>query len=252
VKTIGFPIPAPSGSVGAMRTNWLVAAVTLVAGVGSASCSSGEVNVPPRVYVGYPEKLDPNCRDGKARIFDECSDQMALFEQARARAKADGKVLMVEFGSEWCIWCHVFDAHINGEHNRFRYTYGSPDEPDQRYTSTLEEGDWADTKAAQELRSFVAENFVLVHIELGLAPNGDAVLESTDAAEHFTQQIPFVCTVDDSGRFAARFEHDPAERRRDSGLNWYRGYDRKNMLEQLEAMRDAARSRDGAADPSAN
>jgi hypothetical protein len=66
------------------------------------------------------------------------------------------------------------------------------------------------------------------------------VLESTGAAEHFRNHIPFVYTVDGRGRFAARFRHDPAERRRDGLLNWYRGYDRNNMLAQLVAMRDAA------------
>lgn len=197
----------------------------------------------PRRYIAYPDKPDPNCRDGKARMFDECGDQFALFEAARVRAKAEGKTLLVEYGAEWCIWCHVFAAHIKGEHSRFRYSYGSPKTPDARDTTIFDEGKWADEKAASALSKFVAENFVLVHIELEYAPNGWAVLESTGAAAHFTNFIPFIFTVDESGRFAARFQHDPAERRRDGLLDWYRGYDRTNMLAQLTTMRDAAVAR---------
>jgi hypothetical protein len=194
----------------------------------------------PRLYVAYPDKPDPNCRDGKARLFDECGDQIALFEEALVRAKAEGKTLLVEYGAEWCIWCHVFAAHIKGEHGRFRYTYGSPDAPDDRDTTIFAEGEWSDANAAAELAKYVAENFVLVHIELEHAPNGYAVLESTGGAEHFRNHVPFIYSVDERGRFAAKFQHDPAERRREGSLNWYRGYDRKNLLQQLEVMRNAA------------
>ncbi|HEU4779638.1 MAG TPA: hypothetical protein VFS58_07115 [Steroidobacteraceae bacterium] len=225
----------------------------LLAGAALSSCAREEAAPPPpakaaptaydvlpRLYVAYPDKPDPNCRDGKAKLFDECSDQTALFEKARARAQAEGKTLLVEYGAEWCIWCHVFAAHIKGEHGRFRYTYGSAEAPDERDSTTFVEGKWADAKAALELSMFVAENFVLVHIELEHAPNGAAVLELTGAAEHYNNRVPFIYTVDETGRFVARFRHDPAERRRDGILDWYRGYDRTNMIEQLEAMRGAA------------
>ena len=95
-------------------------------------------------------------------------------------------------------------------------------------------------EGASDLAAFVARNFVVVHVDLELAPNGAAVLETTGAAKHFTNHVPFIYTVAANGRFAARFQHDPAERRRDGMLDWYRGYDRTNMLEQLEKMRVAA------------
>jgi hypothetical protein len=192
------------------------------------------------VYVSFPELVDPHCREGKAKIFDECGDQSALFSAALARAKGEGKVLLVEYGAEWCIWCHVFDAHINGEHDRFRYTYGTPEEPEARYTRTLEEPPGADTSAADSLRAFVAANFVIAHIDSAYAPNGEAVLEASGASAHFPGSIPFVFTVDASGRFAASFHHESAEKRRDTD-NWYRGYDRAELMRQLTKMRDAAR-----------
>jgi hypothetical protein len=216
--------------------------LTLCAILVLSACSDGPIHSRPRAYVGYPEKIDPQCRDGKARMFDECGDQVELLGEAQARAKADGKVLLVEFGSEWCIWCHVFESHINGDTDRFRYTYGSPHEPDVRHTTTFEEGEWADARAAEELRSFVAASFVIVHIDVEYAPNGFDVLKQTGALEHFEGGIPFVFTVDEGGRFAAKFDHDSVERRRDDAVDWYRGYDRRGLLKALAAMRDMAKN----------
>jgi hypothetical protein len=214
----------------------------LVAICAITACGGDPVIVPPKLYVGFPAAIDPQCRDGKARIYDECGDQSALFGTALAQAKTEGKVLLVSFGSEWCIWCHVFEAHVNGQHHRFRYTYGAPDEPEARYTHTFVEGAAADAAAATALRDFVAANFVIVHIDAEYAPNGWAVLDTTGAREHYPGGIPFVFTVDESGRFAAMFNHDAAEVRRESEKDWYRGYDRDAMTRQLAGMRDAARA----------
>jgi hypothetical protein len=54
----------------------------------------------PRTYTGFPEDIDPQCRGGKARMFDECGDQSALFTAALERSKREGKVLLVEYGAE--------------------------------------------------------------------------------------------------------------------------------------------------------
>jgi len=221
----------------------IVVVLAIAAGIGAAFLAPGPKASPPRAYVSFPATIDPQCREGKARMFDECSDQAALFEQARARAMADGKVLLVEIGAEWCIWCHVFEAHINGEYDEFRYTYGAPTEPEARYTTTFEEGpQWSDAQAASELRDFVAANFVIVHIDLQHAPNWTTVLEKSAAAEHYKGSVPFVFTVDPHGQFAAKFDHDSVERRREDE-NWYRGYDRRGLMTQLAAMRDAARAK---------
>jgi len=192
--------------------------------------------------VSFPETIDPKCRDGKATIFDECGDQVALFDVALAKANAENKVLLVEYGAEWCIWCHVFDAHINGERETFRYTYGSPEEPEARNTRTFHEGSGADPAAAKSLRNLVAADFVIVHIDYEYAPNGDRVLDQSGARPFFPGGLPFVFTVDGNGRFAAAFEHDAAEKRRDTG-DWYRGYERAALTQQLTQMRDVARGK---------
>lgn len=194
-----------------------------------------------QLYVSYPESVDPQCRDGSAKLFDECGDQVELFRTALARANAEGKVLLVEIGAEWCIWCHVFDAHINGDRERFRYTYGVPEEPDARYTRVFTEGEDSSVETADTLRDFVAEHFVVVHIDIQYAPRGYEVMEVSKALDSYSEFIPFVYTVDAAGNLARHFVQETAERRRDSG-DWYRGYDRAGMLEQLKGMYDAARA----------
>jgi hypothetical protein len=217
--------------------------ITLLASLLAASMGAGAAPKLERIYVGFPVTLDPKCRKGKATLFDECGDQVVLFDAALERAKADGKVLLVEYGAEWCIWCHVFEAHINGGYDKFKYKYGSADEPDARYSHNFKEGDSADPVAANKLREFVAANFVIVHIDSEFAPKSLDVLKISGAQEHAGYGIPFIFTVDERGRFAAKFDHDLSENRRDTDFNWYRGYYRDSLQQQLASMRDAARGK---------
>jgi hypothetical protein len=213
------------------------AAVLVAATLGLASCTDEPVPTLPQVYTGFPEAIDPQCRDGTARIYDECSDQVALFRAALARANEENKVLLVEYGAEWCIWCHVFNAHINGEKGRFRYRYASAEEPEAWATRTLEEDD--DVAGAQELRDFVARHFVVVRIDYQYAPNGADVLEQSGAEDYFPGGLPFVFTVDSHGHYASSFEDDALEKR--GGLfDRYRGFHRDAMLRVLTSMRNAA------------
>jgi thiol-disulfide isomerase/thioredoxin len=191
--------------------------------------------------VSYPQRIDPDCRTGSARLYDECSSQVRLFEAALTRANAAEKTLLVSFGAEWCIWCHVFEKYIKGQYGKFEYTYSSSDEPDKKYTDTLREKVNLDVAPqAEELRNFVSENFVLVHIDMDFAPDGWDVLDKSAAWEHYSDSIPFVFTVNAKGQYASSFNHNDVEVRRDGLIDWYRGYDREKLLTQLEKMKKAA------------
>jgi hypothetical protein len=187
-----------------------------------------------------PSEVDKSCRGGRAKLYDECSDQSRIFAAAMQLAAADSKVLLVSFGAEWCIWCHVFAKYIHGEKTRFTYTYGSPRAPEDLLTATIYERENQDvTKDAAALSTYVSRSFVVAHIEGRYAPNGDAVLERTGAAAFMGNGIPFIFTVDRKGRYAAHFIHEAAEIRRDTD-DWYRGYDRRALLAELQRMHDAA------------
>lgn len=214
--------------------------IALLIGAAIPGCSQESPAPAPRIYVSLPERLDPACRDGKATLFDECGDQLALFKTALARAQLEKKALLVEFGAEWCIWCHVFESHVNGEHTRFEYVHGAPGEPDARYTTTFEEGSDSDAADASKLRDFVASHFVIVHIECEHAPNGYEVLDAVEGADRNPRGIPYIFSVNAAGRFARKFDHDAVEKRLDPPEGLYRGYDRLGLLKELIAMHDAA------------
>ena len=198
------------------------------------------VVVTPAV-ISLPETIDKGCRNGRAKLYDECGDQIALFEAARKRAAEENRILLVSYGAEWCIWCHVFKAYVRGEKDKFTYTYGSPQEVEKRYTATMLERAKSDATAdAAALRKLAAESFVVVHIDHQYGPNGRAVLRQAGALAHDTGGLPFIFAVDATGRFAALFDHDRVELRRDTA-DWYRGYDRVRLMAMLMEMQKAAR-----------
>lgn len=187
----------------------------------------------------FPKTIDKNCRGGGAKIFDECSDQVKLFRVALVRARKSNKTVLVSYGAEWCIWCHVFEAYINGKRSKFDYVYGGPDEPDARYRATLYEREQSDvSREAKALNDFVKRNFIVVHIENRLAPNGRLVLQKTGAAQHFSGGIPFIFAVDGKGKYVGHIRSKSVEVRRDTA-DWFRGYDRKKLLFHLHKLKES-------------
>lgn len=218
---------------------FIVAVIAISSQSAVADERSGKEKLDSKL-ISYPLSIDRKCRKGKAKIFDECTDQVQLFNIALKRAKKDGKVLLVSYGAEWCIWCHVFEAYVHGKADKFTYTYGSPGKK-KRWTDTLYERAKTGTakRQAKKLKQFVGSNFVLVHIDYEHAPRGDDVVINSGAADHYGGNIPFVFSVNEDGVFAAAFDESKAEIRRDTD-DWYRGYDRAKLKEQLYYMKQKA------------
>ena len=188
----------------------------------------------------FPERIEASCRGGRAKLYDECSDQRALFARALEDANRQDKVLLVSYGAEWCIWCHVFDAYLDGQSGSFTHTYASPEDI-QRDTATLYERPEGDvTEEAEALRAYAAEHFVLVHLDTRYAPGADEAVASTGQDPALIRGLPFIFAVTAEGRYAMAFDGDGIETRRE-GWDWFRGYDRVLMLAMLERMFEAAR-----------
>ncbi|MET1411955.1 hypothetical protein ABVF61_06795 [Roseibium sp. HPY-6] len=157
------------------------------------------------------------------------------------KAADEDKVVLVSYGAEWCIWCHVLNAYLAGEKTKFDYVYADPSAPDEIYEATLYEREKRDmSDEASALNAFVRDHFVVVHIDYFFAPNGDRVLETSGALEHLGDGIPFVFAVSASGKFRAVVDTDLAETRRDEDFDWYRGYDRTKLLSSLKRAYQAA------------
>ncbi len=188
----------------------------------------------------FPAEIDSGCRGGRAKIYDECGDQNALFQAALAEANRQGKVLLVSYGAEWCIWCHVFEAYVNGETDQFTHTFSDPEDR-VRDTATIYERAEGDVSGeARVLAAFVADSFVLVHLDTRYAPGADAALAAAGLDPYERRGLPFIFTVTPEGRFAQAMDDGLVETRRE-GFDWFRGYNRVKLLSMLRVMAGAAR-----------
>lgn len=127
------------------------------------------------LVTSYPETLDADCRDGRAKTYDQCGDQFAMFQQAFENAQEQEKVLLVSLGAEWCVWCHVFSNTVAVK--------GAP------------------------LEAFTAERFVIAHIDAQYGLNYQDVLRSTATDTVYTGGLPLIFTVAADGTFAGAIDH---------------------------------------------
>ena len=57
-------------------------------------------SVPGYKITTIPAEFDKGCRQGRAKLYDECLDQSRIFEAAKQLAAAENKVLLVSYGAE--------------------------------------------------------------------------------------------------------------------------------------------------------
>ncbi len=192
------------------------------------------------VLRAYPEQIERSCRGGSAKIYDECGDQEALFHKALDEARRRDKILLVSYGAEWCIWCHVFHDYVTGVSGTFTHTYSDPEDVTRDTATMIETPSPRAMAEADELARFVAENFVLLHLEMRYAAGADAAVAYTGFDPYDIRWLPFIFTVSKDGSFGAYMNHDTVESRRE-GVFWFRGYQRPALIGELTRIRDAAR-----------
>jgi thiol-disulfide isomerase/thioredoxin len=182
----------------------------------------------------FPEAIDPSCRGGIAKVYDECGSQIALLRQAQAAAKANGKIVLVEFGAEWCVWCHSFNQTIRG-------MAGPTEVYHEGHAYDMGELPESKPELADEIRAFVEENFVVVSIEAQYSSDGYDVLEATGT--QLGEGFPFVFTLR-GDKFASSMRWNdtlPGIELRSNDETFYRGFDRELLLLELQRIADAAR-----------
>ena len=88
--------------------------VTILALVVTLSCAKADAWQPAAAYAYAPiarcaELSTAALKPNEAR-YEICADQMALFTAALAKARAENKLLIVDFGATWCPWCRSLQA----------------------------------------------------------------------------------------------------------------------------------------------
>ncbi len=182
-----------------------------------------------------PKEVAQKCQKKSQKtqvLFDLCADQLALLQEAHRLAQESGKRVLVSFGADWCIWCHVFEAHVLGKYGEFTY-------PTEDGFWTMQEKGKGEIKAqALALHQFVAQNFVIVNIGQQTGDAGLTVLRQTRAEDQFSGGLPFIYVLDQDGKSAGVIKSSDVEIRRD-GKDAYRGYDRVKLLAVLQSLRNA-------------
>jgi thiol-disulfide isomerase/thioredoxin len=76
-----------------------------------AATANAELRLPPAGYAFTPA---PGCDRPQrgVKIYDDCADQMVLFQKARAEAFGAKKQLLVVFGANWCPSCRSLEATL--------------------------------------------------------------------------------------------------------------------------------------------
>jgi thiol:disulfide interchange protein len=79
----------------ARRAAWIAAAVALAAGVLVVAADARLAARAETASTAAPESAD------------------ALVSRAVAEARADRKVVLIEFGASWCVWCRHFQDFVH-------------------------------------------------------------------------------------------------------------------------------------------
>jgi len=190
----------------------------------------------------YPERVSSSCRDGVAQIYDECTDQTIILRKAIKKSEKTGKSVLVVYGAEWCIWCHVFDKYVKGHSRKFKYEWQYQDGDNLDWKMKERENKNA-KQEAKKLNKYVSENFILVHIESYRSPNGAEAAQRTGFNPENFSYVPVIFSLDRSGNYAAHmlaYNSIPGmEIREDSGRD-FRGFDRDILLTELTKLRTIA------------
>ena len=208
---------------------------------GPSALSAGNESIYYEVET-YPEKISSSCRDGIAKIYDECSDQSEILARGMKRSKATGKSVLVVYGAEWCIWCHVFDKYVKGHSRKFNYEWQHHDGENLDWKMKERKNKNAKLEA-EKLNKFVSQDFILVHIESYRSPNGAEIARNIGLDPDDFSYVPIIFSLDRSGNYAAHmlaYDAIPGLEIRKDGWRDFRGFDRNILISELTKLRTIA------------
>jgi len=133
------------------------------------------------IVLVFPMRSEPAPK-GAADIYDISADGSKQIADALATAKKDGKIVLVQFGANWCGWCHLL-------HKLFE----------------------TDQKIAAELKS----NYVVVMVDVDKDHNKDVNIKYGNPTQHGLPVIVLLdgngkqLTTQDTGKLENGDHHDP-------------------------------------------
>ena len=190
----------------------------------------------------FPKSLDTQCRDGSAKLYDECGSQADILKTAVEKAAQTGKTALVVYGAEWCVWCFVFDAYTKGHYREHYYAWERDPKSDKWVMEKKSnEGAYAE---ANRLNQFVADHFVIAHIEGDHSPDGASAIDSLGLSAADINFYPFIASLTNKGVYASHlFGYEVMkvdEKRKNKDGQTLKSFDRSLLLNRLQMLRQAA------------
>ncbi len=222
---------------------WLACAAAIVSATEPAAASDAMGKSGGFFPVeSFPKTLPKDCRDGKAKLYDECGSQFDVVKAAVAQAKTMNKTPLIVYGGEWCVWCFVFDAAIRGEYQPSYYVYALNTVSKQ--WEVQEKTDEQVAEQAKRLNQYVFENFVVAHIESHVSPDGAAAIDATGFNSAAIEFYPAILSLTTDGDYADHFFAYVAmaakTERKDKQGQKLLEFDRLLLLEQLQRLKQSA------------
>ena len=172
--------------------------------------------------VSYPHVALLCPRQQAGNLFATCLPQDEIFRRARDHAAAENKLLLVDYGADSCIWCGVIDQYFDG-----------------MIGIQYEQLDHLDFGFAKMLAEFLADNFILVHINSEVEPEARQVMSGIGAEAVVGGPIPTFIALDPATGATERAYLENAENPVDGD---YHGYNRTKLLTELRRAAAALRN----------
>ncbi len=188
---------------------WVAASVS----IRPAAAETDHFVVGEHGLVKYPNVGALCPAQGVRDVYASCLRQRDLFERAQAHAVESKKLLLIGYGANWCVWCKVSDRYLEGA------------------VSKQEEGS-ADSnlRQAKSLAEFVAETFVVVHVDSDKKAETAPLMKEIGAGEWAGAAVPVFVVLDPRSGVVEEARLVETEKPASAG---YVGYDRVEMLREL-------------------
>lgn len=202
----------------------LAAAVAAVVSNPTAASEADYYTVGEHGLVKYPNVGALCPEQGIRDVYASCREQREIFRRARAHAVESRKLLLVGYGANWCVWCKVSDRYLDGA------------------VSKQEEGSAeSNLRLAGNLAAFVAETFVVLHIDSDKKAETTPIMEEIGAGQWVRPAVPVFVVLDPRSGAVEEARLVEAEKPASAG---YVGYDRVLVLKEL--LRAASMVRQGS------
>ncbi len=163
---------------------------------GSTDSPSGKSNSESDAAASKPKPTTKPEKKKRPAIYDESADLGQTIELALAEAKANNKRVLIQWGANWCVWCHQL-------HDLFQ--------------------------SNDSIRKTIREEYIVILADVGRMDKHSDLMEKYKV-DLKSAGVPFITVLDSAGKVVINQETTPLEKKgKDES-----GHDEKVVLKFLQ------------------